>query len=215
MRPSRPSQGQIASLDRHYEVIDLLAKRQLAEEAPDLHARIEERRRQVQSIHRDAVLDEGQQVQDLQIAVESLIQTKAVVPAQPVTDPNLSTQDQNFRRAVRLAGLALLTPAQADALAGMEVARSDFFTGFARTLLLSADQLKAELPKARDIPDVSNYEEGLFTRTPGGPWEGPWDLRTYRESVDRLTKRSRRLRRLAGPRRRHPRRTHGVPGGER
>jgi hypothetical protein len=180
--------GQIAALDKHYELVDLLVERQLKQEAPDLHQRITERRTLIQGIHQAAVLEEGERVENLRIAIESLVQSKQLAPTAPINDVDLAGPALNFQRAVSFAGLALLTTAQTDAMAAMEVARSDFLSGFARSLLRAAKGLQTELPKIANIPLLSNYEEGLFTRTPGGPWPGRDDVKFFREMLNLLTK---------------------------
>lgn len=179
--------GQIAALDVHYESLDLLAQRQLGSEATTLRARIAERRGWLQSLHRDAVTDEGARIEALEVALQTWHQSRQILPARPTGDARIAAAEQNLRRGLSFSAATLLGSAQADGIAALELARTDYLSAFARLLLLTAKSLQAELPKLREIPLVSNYEEGINTRTPGGPWEGGDDLRTYRESLGRLT----------------------------
>ena len=178
--------GQVAALDVHYEALDLLAQRQLGAAAAALRQRIAERRTWLQALHRDAVPDEGARIEALEVALQTWLQSKQILPARPTGDARIAEAEQNLRRALAFSADTLLGSVQADGIAALELARTDYLTGFARLLLLTAQSLKPELPKLRNIPMVSNYREGISTRTPGGPWEGADDLRQYNESLDHL-----------------------------
>lgn len=181
--------GSIAALDVHYEALDAQVQKQLGPSAAALRARITERRGWLKTLHRDAVLPEGARIEALEVALITWQQSRAVVPTKPTGDTRIAAVEQNLRRALDLSAATLLSTAQQDGIVALELARTDYLAGFARLLFTTANDLKASLrdPRLRKIPLVSNYEEGINTRTPGGPWEGGDDVREYRESLGRLT----------------------------
>jgi hypothetical protein len=182
------SPRQISALDVYYEVLDALAKRRLGTQAETVRARIAQRRAWLSALNRDAVIEEGALVEALQVALASWQQASQIVPARPTGDMRIAGAEQNLRLALDFGASTLLSTAQQDGVAALELARTDYLSTFARLLLSTANDLKTQLRDRhlRDIPMVSNYEEGINTRTAGGQWEGADDLRVYRASLDSL-----------------------------
>lgn len=162
--------GATAALDLHYEALDAQVQKMLGPSAATLRGRIAKRRGWLKTLHRDAVLAEGARIEALEVALTTWQQSKAIVPAKPTGDARIAAVEQNLRRALDLNAAMLLSNAQQDGIVALELARTDYLAGFARLLFSTANHLKASLRDARlrQIPMVSNYEEGINTRTPGG-----------------------------------------------
>src|SRR5262249_50852439 len=77
------SAGQVAALEARIDAVEALIQGDVAPFIPDLRQRLEDRRAQIRVMRGDDVLEEGQRLDGLVAAIETMQQTLRLLPPRP------------------------------------------------------------------------------------------------------------------------------------